>query len=184
MLNRMPTRSVRSRARGHPRDIRMAGTRVEAQKAFDFLVAARGARYDKAAERLTGDRERPLTFHDFPAGHRKHIRTANPIESTFATARLRTVRTRGGLGRKTALAMAFRLILSARRKWRKPDGSNQIDEVIRGVPFKDGIKQIKCAARITRHQLSRIAQWTVLSSCLRHAPAGSAVRSTAPPWRG
>lgn len=87
-----------------------------------------------------------LSFYDFPDEHWKHIRTTNPIESTFATVRHRTVKTKGCLSRKTALAMAFKLILSARRKWRKLDGSNQLAELIDGVAFKDGIKQIKNAA--------------------------------------
>ena len=145
VLNQMP-KSLQSKAKGHLHDIWMAETKVEAEKAFDFFVAAYGAKYDKATERLIKDREQLLTFYDFPAEHWKHIRTTNPIESTFATVRLRTVKTKGCLSRKTALAMAFKLILSAKRKWRKLDGSNQIAEVIKGAPFKDGIKQIKCAA--------------------------------------
>ena len=107
---------------------------------------AYGAKYHKAVERLTKDRERLLTFYDFPAEHWKHIRTTNPIESTFATVRLRTVKTKGCLSRKTALAMTFKLILSAKHKWRKLDASNQLAEVIQGVPFKDGKKQTQCAA--------------------------------------
>ena len=87
-----------------------------------------------------------LSFYDFPAEHWKHIRTTNPIESTFATVRLRTTKTKGCLSRKTALAMVFKLMLSARRKWRRLDGSNHLAEVIQGVTFKDGIKQIKNAA--------------------------------------
>ena len=145
VLNQMP-KSLQSKAKGHLHDIWMAETKVEAEKAFDFFVAAYGAKYHKATERLTRDRERLLAFYDFPAEHWKHIRTTNPIESTFATVRLRTAKTKGCLSRKTALAMAFKLILSARRKWRKLDGSNHLAEVIEGVPFKDGIKQIKCAA--------------------------------------
>ena len=76
----------------------------------------------------------------------KHIRTTNPIESTFATVRQRTVKTKGCLSRKTALAMTFKLILSARRKWRRLDGSNHLAELIEGVTFKDGIKRTKHAA--------------------------------------
>ena len=75
-----------------------------------------------------------------------HIRTTDPIESTFATVRLRTVKTKGCPGRKTALAMAFKPILSARRKWRKLDGSNKRAGLVEGVPFKDGIKRTKHAA--------------------------------------
>ncbi len=145
ILNQMP-KSLQAKAKGHLHDIWMAETKAEAETAFDFFVQAYGAKYHKATERLVKDRERLLTFYDFPAEHWKHIRTTNPIESTFATVRLRTVKTKGCLSRKTALAMAFKLILSARRKWRKLDGSNQLAEVIRGVPFKDGIKLNKHAA--------------------------------------
>ena len=111
-----------------------------------FSTGCYGVKYDRAVERLLKDRERLLAFYDFPAEHWKHIRTSNPIESTFATVRQRTVKTKGCLSRKTALAMTFKLILSAKRKWRKLDGSSQLAELIEGVPFKDGIKQIKQAA--------------------------------------
>ena len=124
----------------------MAETKAAAEKALDFFIQAYGTKYDKAVNRLAKDRERLLSFYDFPAQHWKHIRTTNPIESTFATVRLRTVKTKGCLSRKTALAMAFKLILSAKRKWRKLDGSNQLAELIEGVPFKDGIKLTKNAA--------------------------------------
>ncbi len=87
-----------------------------------------------------------LTFYDFPAEHWKHVRSTNPIESTFATVRLRTTKTKGCLSRKTALAMVFKLLLSARKKWRRLDGSNHLAEVIQGVSFKDGIKQIQHSA--------------------------------------
>ena len=145
VLNQMP-KTLQAKAKDHLHDIWMAETKLEAAKAFDFFVAAYGAKYDKALDRLTKDRERLLTFYGFPAEHWKHIRTTNPIESTFATVRLRTVKTKGCLSRKTALAMAFKLILSAKRKWRKLDGSSQLAEVIEGVPFKDGIKLNKYAA--------------------------------------
>ena len=145
VLNQMP-KSLQARAKGHLHDIWMAETRGEADKAFDFFVEAYGVKYDKATDRLVKDRERLLSFYDYPAEHWKHIRTTNPIESTFATVRLRTVKTKNCLSRKTALAMAFKLILSARGKWRKLDGSSHLAELIEGVPFKDGIKQIKHAA--------------------------------------
>ena len=145
VLNQMP-KSLHPRAKGRLQDIWMAQTRADAEQAFDFFIEAYGAKYDKAVERLIKDRERLLSFYNFPAEHWKHIRTTNPIESTFATVRLRTVKTKGCLSRKTALAMAFKLILSAKRKWRKLDGSNQLAELIEGVPFKDGIKLTKHAA--------------------------------------
>ncbi len=124
----------------------MAETRADAEAAFDFFVEAYGAKYDKAVECLTRERDRLLTFYDFPAEHWKHIRSTNPIESTFATVRLRTAKTKGCLSRKTALAMVFKLMLSARKKWRRLDGSDHLAQVIRGVTFQDGIKQIQNAA--------------------------------------
>ena len=145
VLNQMP-KSLQAKAKGHLQDIWMAETKADAEAAFNFFIAAYGVKYDKAVDRLVKDRERLLTFYDFPAEHWKHIRTSNPIESTFATVRQRTVKTKNCLSRKTALAMAFKLILSAKRKWRKLDGSSQLAELIEGVPFKDGIKQIKHAA--------------------------------------
>ena len=94
VLNQMP-KSLQAKAKGHLHDIWMAETRADAEAAFDFFIAAYGAKYHKAAERLVKDRERLLSFYDFPAEHWKHIRTTNPIESTFATVRLRTVKTNG-----------------------------------------------------------------------------------------
>ena len=124
----------------------MAETKAEAQKAFDFFIQAYGAKYDRAVERLVKDRDRLLAFYDFPAEHWKHIRTTNPIESTFATVRLRTAKTKGCLSRKTALAMVFKLLLSARRKWRRLDRSDHLAEVIRGVKFVNGERQDRAAA--------------------------------------
>ena len=103
-------------------------------------------KYDKAAACLARDRDVLLTFYDFPAEHWKHVRTTNPIESTFATVRLRTYRTKGCLSRKTAMAMVFKLCQCAQRKWRKLDGSNHLAEIIRGVKFVDGERQDRAAA--------------------------------------
>ena len=124
----------------------MTETRVVAENAFDFFLQAYSAKYPKAVECLVKDRDRLLTFYNCPAEHWKHVRTSNPIESTFATVRLRTIKTKGCLSRNTALAMVFKLLLSARRKWRRLNGSNHLAEVIQGVTFKDGIKQIQHAA--------------------------------------
>ena len=114
ILNKLP-KSLQGKAKGHLQDIWMAETRADAEAAFDFFVEAYGAKYDKAVECLTRDRDRLLTFYDFPAEHWKHIRSTNPIESTFATVRLRTAKTKGCLSPKTALAMVFKLMLSARK---------------------------------------------------------------------
>lgn len=103
-------------------------------------------KYERAVKKLTKDRDVLLTFYNFPAEHWKHIRTTNPIESVFATVRNRTRKTKGCLSRKTALAMVFKLMMSAKKKWRKLSGTNRLPEVIQGVEFKDGIKQLQNAA--------------------------------------
>ena len=145
VLNAMP-KSVQPKAKGHLHDIWQAETKAEAEAAFDFFVKTYGVKYDKAAAKLVKDREALLTFYDFPAEHWKHIRTSNPIESTFATVRHRTGKTRGCMSRKTGLAMVFRLMMSAQKKWRKLDGPNRLPEIVQGIAFKDGIKQNKDAA--------------------------------------
>ncbi len=145
VLNAMP-KSVQAKAKGHLHDIWQAETKTEAGAAFDFFVETYGAKYDKAVGKLTKDRAVLLSFYGFPAEHWKHIRTTNPIESTFATVRHRTGKTKGCLSRRTGLAMAFKLMMSAQGKWRKLDGANRMPEIIEGVEFTDGIKQIQNAA--------------------------------------
>ena len=96
--------------------------------------------------KLVKDRGEFLSFYDFPAEHWKHIRTTNPVESVFSTVRNRTRRTRGCLSRRTALTMVFKLMMSAKRNWRKLSGSNRLPAIIEGVEFRNGIKQIQVAA--------------------------------------
>jgi putative transposase len=103
-------------------------------------------KWDKAVAKLVKDRDALADLLRLPAEHWKHIRTSNPIESTFATVRHRTKRTKGCLSRKTGLAMAFRLMMSAQKKWRKLDGQNRLPEVISGVEFRDGVRQLQAAA--------------------------------------
>jgi putative transposase len=134
VLNAMP-KSVQAKAKGHLHDIWQAETRVDAEAAFNFFVATYGVKYDKAVGKLIKDRDVLLAFYDFPAEHWKHIRTTNPIESTFATVRHRTGKTKGCLSRKTGLAMAFKLMMSAQNKWRKLDGANRMPEIIEGIAF-------------------------------------------------
>ena len=145
VLNAMP-KSLQAKAKGHLQDIWQAETKAEAEAAFDFFVEIYGVKYDKAVAKLVKDRDELLAFYDFPAEHWKHIRTSNPIESTFATVRHRTSKTKGCLSRKTGLAMAFRLMMSAQAKWRKLDGASRMPEIVQGVEFKDGIKQSQAAA--------------------------------------
>ena len=145
VLNKLP-KSLQAKAKGHLQQIWMAETREAAEKAFDFFLQAYGTKYDKATACLAKDREALLTFYDFPAEHWKHLRTTNPIESTFATVRLRTVKTKGCLSRTTALTMVFKLCQSASKKWRRLDGAHRLAEIIEGVKFKDGEKLIERAA--------------------------------------
>ncbi len=132
-------------ARNAPRGWQ-AETRAEAETAFDFFVETYGVKWDKAVAKLVKDRGALLTFYDYPAEHWKHVRTSNPIESTFATVRHRTKRTKGCLSRKTGLAMAFKLMMSAQGKWRKLDGRNRLPEIIEGVEFRDGLRHVQIAA--------------------------------------
>lgn len=145
VLNALP-KSVQARAKGHLHDIWQAETRAAATVAFDFFVETYGVKWDKAVAKLVKDRNALLTLYDYPAEHWKHIRTSNPIESVFATVRHRTKRTKGCLSRKTGLAMSFRLMMSAQKKWRKLDGQNRLPEVISGVEFRDGLRHIQAAA--------------------------------------
>ncbi len=118
----------------------MAESRATAEKAMATFEAKYDAKYPKAVACLTKDREALLAFYDFPAEHWQHIRTANPIESVFATVRHRTVRAKGCLSHATAMVMVFKLITAASRTWRHLNGNNQLPKVIEGVKFRDGIE--------------------------------------------
>jgi putative transposase len=139
--NRLP-KSLQSKSKSMLHEIWMAETKASAEKAFDRFVATFEAKYPKATECLAKDREVLLTFYDFPAEHWKHLRTTNPIESTFATVRLRTRRTKGCGTRIATLTMVFKLARCAEAHWRRLNGSELLAEVIAGVQFVDGIKDI------------------------------------------
>ena len=124
----------------------MAETKPEALIAFDAFVETYGVKYDKAVACLAQDRDALLAFYDFPAEHWKHLRTTNVIESSFATIRHRTVRSKGCLSNKTALAMIFKLAQAAEKSWRRLDGHNQLPKVILGVKFTDGIEVVRSQA--------------------------------------
>ncbi len=145
VLNKLP-KGIQPQAKQRLHEIWMAATRQEAEQAFDYFIQAYQAKYLKATECLAKDREELLAFYDFPAEHWKHIRTTNPIESTFATVRLRTAKTRGCVSRMTLLAMVFRLCLSAQRRWRRLDGPDRLADIIQGVSFVDGLRQERIAA--------------------------------------
>ena len=139
VLNNMP-KSLHGKVKAMLHDIWMAETREEAQKAFGLFTEIFAAKYPKAVECLTKDREVLLTFYDYPAEHWSHLRTTNPIESTFATVRARTNKTKGSGSRIACLTMVFKLVQSAEKRWRALNGSTLLPEVIAGVQFIDGLK--------------------------------------------
>ena len=139
VLNYMP-KSLQPRAKAALHDIWMAPAKDEAERAFDQFIAAYEAKYPKAAECLSKDRDSLLTFYDFPAEHWIHLRTTNPIESTFATVRHRTNRAKGCLSRDTMLAFTYKLTMCAQARWHRVRGFNQLEKLMTGVKFKDGIE--------------------------------------------
>lgn len=139
VLNRLP-RSAQPKAKADLHAIWMAPTRAEADKAFDQFIAIYRAKYPKAVEVLSKDRERLLTFYDFPAEHWRHLRTTNPIESSFATVRHRTDRTRGAISRESIVPFVFKLGKVAEQHWRKLNGFEFLAKIITGVRFRDGIE--------------------------------------------
>lgn len=140
VLNKLP-KSVQPKAKSDIHDIWQAETRKAANTAFDHFLEKYDAKYPKACECLRKDRAVLLTFYDFPAEHWAHLRTTNPIESTFATIRLRHRRTKGSGTRRTSLAMMFKLAESASKKWRRLRAYEQIVHVIQGRQFIDGTLQ-------------------------------------------
>jgi len=146
VLNKLP-KSQQSKAKRALQEIWMAETKKDALLAFDAFVETWSIKYDKAAECLIKDRDALLAFYDFPAEHWKHLRTTNVIESSFATIRHRSVRSKGCLSNKTALAMIFKLAEAAEKSWRRLDGHNQLPKIILGVKFADGVEVIRSQAQ-------------------------------------
>jgi transposase-like protein len=138
ILNKLP-KSMQPKVKASLQEIWMASTRDEAYKAFDKTIKLYSAKYPKAVECLLKDKIEMLAFYDFPAEHWTHIRTTNPIESAFATVRLRTKKSKNCGSRTTTLAMVFKLMQSAEKKWRKLKGFNLLQLVINNVKFKDGL---------------------------------------------
>jgi putative transposase len=145
VLDKLP-KDLQPQAKQRLLAIWMAPDRQRAAIAFDLFIATYEAKYPKAAECLAQDREELLAFYDFPAEHWGHIRTTNPIESTFATVRLRTDKTRGCLSRVTMLAMVFKLYQSAAKRWHRLRAAHYLPEVMHGILFKDGLRVEQDAA--------------------------------------
>lgn len=140
VLNKLP-KSIQARAKSMLQEIWMAETRQQANEAFDLFLESFEAKYPKAVACLVKDRDVLLTFYDFPAEHWVHLRTTNPIESTFATVRLRTARTKGCGSRMACLTMVFKLARCAETHWRRLNGAALLPQVIQGVTFVDGLKK-------------------------------------------
>ena len=139
VLNKLP-RSLGPKAKRSLQEIWMAETKAGAEAAFEAFIETYALKYEKAAACLAKDREPLLAFYDFPAEHWVHLRTTNPIESTFATVRHRTIRSKGCLSNKTALALVFKLVEGAQKTWRRLNGPQQLPKIIQGVKFTDGFE--------------------------------------------
>ena len=140
VLNKLPT-GVQPKAKAMLYDIWMAETQPAADRAFDLFLATFAAKFPAATTCLAKDRDVRLTFYAFPAEHWIHIRTTNPVESTFATVRLRTKKTKGAGSRVACLTMVCKLAMAAQKHWRALNGSQLIADVIDGVPFVDGVRK-------------------------------------------
>ena len=138
VLDKLPGR-LQPKAKEALREIMNAPTRAEATKGIERFEADYGAKYEKAVASLRRDEDALLAFYDFPAEHWDHLRTANPIESVFATVRHRTVRTKGALSQRTAKLMVFTLVRAASKKWRRLTGAKQLPLVVDGIKFTDGV---------------------------------------------
>lgn len=141
VLDKMP-KHLQPDAKDKLHQIWRAQTRKEAEKAFDVFIETYEAKHEGAVTCLKKDRDALLTFYDFPSKHWTHIRTSNPIESTFATVRLRHDKTKGNGSKKACLAMVFKLAQTAQNSWRKLNGHELINDVIQGVKFVDGDKTL------------------------------------------
>ena len=156
VLNYLP-KALQPKAKAALHEIWMAETRAQALVAFEQFVTTFEAKYPKAVECLVKDREALLAFYDFPAEHWIHIRTTNPIESTFATIRHRTDRTKGCLTRDGMLSMIFKLGMSAEHNWRRLRGFEWLAKVISGATFRDGIEVQQRIRKADHHTSRRIA---------------------------
>ena len=140
VLNKLP-KANQPKAKIALHQIWRADTKHAAHKAVDSFISVYAAKYPKATECLAKDRDALLAFYDFPSEHWVHIRTTNPIESTFATVRHRTVKTRGCVSRESMLSMVFKLAVVAEQRWRRLKGAGRVGEVLRGLVFRDGVNE-------------------------------------------
>ncbi len=139
VLDVLPKR-LQPRAKSLLHEMAEAPTRADARKALERFRAEFDAKYPKAVAKLDKDWDALTAFYDFPAEHWRHLRTTNPIESSFATVKLRTKVTKGAGSKKAALAMAYKLLDAAQERWRRFNGHELVGDVLDGVKFKDGVK--------------------------------------------
>ena len=156
VLNKLP-KKLQSGAKSELWEIYRAETKTDANQVFNRFIKTYEAKYPEAAECLAKDRDVLLAFYDFPAEHWKHIRSTNPIESTFATVRLRTVKTRGAVSTETVLPFVFKLVQSAQNRWLRIRGFNQLREVVQGVQFQDGVKVVTEELAIANDEKKKVA---------------------------
>ncbi len=142
VLDALPTR-LQGRAKQMLHEIMEAPTRKDAERARDAFRSEFASKYPKAFEKLERDWQALTAFYDLPAEHWRHIRTSNPIESSFATVKLRTRVTKGAGSREAALVMAYKLLDAAQERWRALTGHELVAEVLAGVAFKDGTRVVK-----------------------------------------
>ena len=145
VLNKLP-KSIQAKAKEKLHMVWMAPEKTEAEKHFDDFIEIYEAKYPKAAKCLKKDRDALLTFYDFPAEHWRHIRTTNPIESTFSTVKLRTAKVRSCFSSTTVVTMAFKLCQSAQKRWQRLHHSEKLAGVIKEVKFVNGIEENRNAA--------------------------------------
>ncbi len=139
VLNKLP-KKLQPEAKRALWEIYRADTKTDANQAFNRFIKTYQAKYPEATDCLAKDRDVLLAFYDFPAEHWAHIRSTNPIESTFATVRLRTDKTRGAVSPDSILSLVFKLVQSAQTRWHRIRGFKYLSDVIEGIPFKDGIR--------------------------------------------
>jgi transposase-like protein len=140
VLEKLP-KAMQPKVKKALHDIWQASTREEAYQAFDHCIERFNPKYPKAMECLAKDKASMLAFYDYPAENWQHIRTTNPVESVFATVRLRTEKTKNCGSRTTTLTMAFKLMETAQKKWFRLRGYKLLADVVSGVEFVNGIKQ-------------------------------------------
>jgi putative transposase len=145
ILNKLP-KSIQAKAKNKLHQIWMADNKDEAENNFDAFIETYSAKHPKATDCLKKDRDALLSLYDFPAEHWRHIRTTNPIESTFATVRLRTAKVRSCFSALTVLTMAFQLCRSAQKRWIRLHHPERLGEIIRGVKFVNGVSEKRIAA--------------------------------------